>query len=194
MQARRQRPYLTPHEVAELLMVSPVTVRQWAQKGLIQAETTVGGHRRFLRREVERFARERSLTIRQPDDGTLRVLIVDDDHQFGKFLKEALTGLSAPVVAEIAVDGFDAGRKLHQFQPEVVLLDLMMPGLDGFEVCRRMRSDPTTKGVRTIALTGYYTEDHAERILNAGAEFCLAKPVELDVLLNAMGLPLRAED
>ena len=61
------KPYLTPNEVASLFMVSPITVRQWAQKGLLKAEVTVGGHRRFLRGEVERFAREHRLAGTRAD-------------------------------------------------------------------------------------------------------------------------------
>ncbi len=61
------KPYLTPNEVATLFMVSPITVRQWAQKGLLKAEVTVGGHRRFLRGEVERFARDHGLAGTRAD-------------------------------------------------------------------------------------------------------------------------------
>ena len=54
----KDRPYLTPTEVANWMMVSPITVRGWAQRNLLQAEVTPGGHRRFRREEVERFARQ----------------------------------------------------------------------------------------------------------------------------------------
>ena len=79
---------LTPTEVAELLAVSPVTVRQWAQKGLIEARTTPGGHRRFTREAVIDFARRMAMTLPEsfaPPSGT-RVLIVDDDRQFNGML------------------------------------------------------------------------------------------------------------
>lgn len=60
--AKSEKRYLTPNEVAEMLLVSPITVRQWAQRGLIRATTTPGGHRRFLKRDVESFARDRAAT------------------------------------------------------------------------------------------------------------------------------------
>lgn len=71
--------YLTPNEVAELLIVSPVTVRSWTKKGLLVAMVTPGGHRRFLKSEVERFVRESGAGQAGVKSSALRVLIVGDD-------------------------------------------------------------------------------------------------------------------
>lgn len=179
------RAYMTPNEVAELLMVSPVTVRQWAQKGWIRAITTAGGHRRFLRQDVEQFARERGMEL--ASDGPPRVLVVDDNRSFARYLADLLASQPHPINTETAHDGFDAGRKVLQFSPDIVLLDLKMPGMDGFSVCRQLKEDDATKQIRIIAMTGYYTPDNETRILRAGAEACLAKPFDKNVLLNAMG-------
>ena len=185
---KKAKTYLTPNDVAELLMVSPVTVRQWAQKGGLNALTTPGGHRRFLRHDVERFAREHGIALQPPDAQELRILIVDDDEQLAGYLVELLRDQSETIVTQTAYDGFDAGVKLQTFQPHIMLLDLMMPGLDGFAVCRRMQEDPATKAVRIIAMTGFYSPENVERILNAGAEVCLPKPLPKDALLEAIGL------
>lgn len=184
----KSKPYLTPNEVAELLMVSPVTVRQWAQKGRLKAMTTPGGHRRFLRQEVERFVREHGLSTRTDRDDSLRILIVDDDAQLTRYLVALLSGLSADVVVDTASDGFEAGRKVQIFQPHVILLDLMMPGLSGFDVCRTLKDEPATKPIRIIAMTGYPTQENIDLILAAGAETCLAKPLEPGLLLDAIGI------
>ena len=90
------------------MMVSPVTVRGWAHKGLLQAEATPGGHRRFRYEEVERFSRQWNPVGNQ---GPLRVLIVDDDRAIVGFLRELLEGGAHQTVVEAAYDGFDAGRK-----------------------------------------------------------------------------------
>ena len=182
--------YLTPREVADLLMVSPITVRQWAQKGWLEAQTTPGGHRRFLHRHVEVFARHRGLTLNHGDDDTTRVLIVDDDEQFSRFLVEALSELAEAVTTEVAQSGFEAGQKIHTFMPHIVLLDLMMPGVDRFAVCRQIKENPSTKGIDVIAITGFHTRENADRIINAGARACLGKPVDLDLLTREMGVRL----
>ncbi len=189
---QKPKPYLTPTEVASMLMVSPITVRQWAAKGLLKAELTFGGHRRFMRHEIERFAREHGLTLqRDADDDRLRLLIVDDDPQFVR-LVTALLSDRADLTLVTAVVGFDAGAKVQQFNPDVMLIDLMMPGLDGFEVCRRLKADPQTRGIRVIAMTGYASPENAARALDVGAEHCLAKPFDLRVLEELFVQPVRA--
>lgn len=184
----KEKPILTPYEVAALLNVAPVTVRSWAKKGLLSACTTPGGHRRFLREEVERFARVNGLWFPLKESPELRVLIVDDDRQVAGYLIEFLQGLEHPVAAHAVHDGFAAGYGMHVFKPDVVLLDLMMPGMEGFEVCRRIKQEPSTSEVRVIAMTGFSTPEHRRRILDAGAECCLAKPLDEAMLLKVLGL------
>lgn len=181
--------HLTSTEVANLLMVAPVTVRSWAQKGLLRARTTPGGHRRYLRRDVERFAALHRLSVYTTtlSDIATRVLIVDDDHAFANYLAALLDAHGA--VTEVTLNGFAAGRALLVFQPDFVLLDLRMPGLDGFGVCAAIKGDPTTRDVRVIALTGDASRGTRERIRLAGAERCLTKPVVESALLEALGLP-----
>lgn len=176
--------YYTPNEVAQLFMVSPVTVRQWAQKGLLSAALTAGGHRRFLRQELLRFADERGLSLSWIVQGKARVLIVEDDEQVSAFLCELLRGHDGIDALETATNGFEAGRKVHSFEPSLVLLDLMMPGMDGFEVCRTLKQDPATRHIRVLAMTGYPTSENIERIMNAGAEVCLEKPIDTGRLLE----------
>lgn len=180
--------YLTPYQVAELLMVSPTAVRQWAEKGDLHALTTPGGHRRFLPVDVESFARDKGLTLNLGDKDVLRVLIVDDDEQLTRYLVKLLDGLKTEVILETASDGFIAGLKIREFEPHVVLLDLMMPGLDGFKVCSVLKSKQNTKSIRVIAMTGYPSKENVEKILAAGAEVCLPKPVDEKLLLKHLGL------
>lgn len=176
--------YLTPQEVADLFMVSPITIRQWAQKGLLKAEVTVGGHRRFMRGEIERFAAERGLAPRRAQvPESARLLVVDDDRQLVGYIRELLSEI-ARLDIEVAYDGFDAGAKMQTFKPHVVLLDLMMPGLDGFEVCQRIKGNPQTRSARVIAMTAFRSPENAGRAIAAGAEQCLAKPLDAIALIT----------
>src|SRR5690348_17738623 len=91
MRKTRQKTHLTPNEVAELLMVNPVTVRQWAARGLLRSMTTPGGHRRFLLSDVEEFARSRGSAPQAHVAGRPeRVLIVDDDRQVSRMVGELI--------------------------------------------------------------------------------------------------------
>jgi excisionase family DNA binding protein len=181
----KNKPYLTPNEVAQWMMVSPITVRGWAQKGMLQAEVTPGGHRRYRREEVERFARQWNPVGNR---GPLRVLIVDDDKSVVGFLKELLEGTSDPVTVEVAYDGFEAGRKVHAFAPDIVLLDYMMPGIKGSEVCRQIKQIPGLANVRVIAMSGLLSPEYEAELVAAGAECCLTKPVDTARLLTLMGI------
>lgn len=179
------KPYLTPTEVAEWMMVSPITVRGWAQKGLLQAEVTPGGHRRFRHEEVERFAR---LWNPSGNKGPLRILIVDDDAGVTGFLKELLADDEFNTVVDTARDGFEAGLKVHSFLPDVVLLDLMMPGIKGPEVCRQIRDMPGHASLRVIGMTGHLSPENERDMREAGAERCLPKPLDVPELLALLGL------
>ena len=183
-----EKPYLTPTEAAALLMVAPVTLRAWAAKGLLRAQATAGGHRRFLRRDLERFARDRGLRLsdRIPESSEMRVLIVDDDHLFADFLVEFLSSRGAQAVA--VYDGFAAGRRVESFAPDVVLLDLMMPGMNGIEVCRQLKQEKATRHIRVVAMTGYADGAEKAAVLEAGAEICLAKPLDYERVLALIGL------
>lgn len=188
----RTKPYLTSNQVASLLRVSPVTIRQWAQKGLINAEFTPGGHRRFMVDEIERFASEHHISLPGDAAKDLRILIVDDDKHISSYLVELLTkigesqGLNLQIA--LAADGFDAGTMVFRFQPHAILLDLLMPGMDGFEVCRNLKDDPVTRAIRIIAVTAFPSDENIERILAAGAELCLSKPIDQTMLVEALKL------
>ena len=182
--AKHDNQYLTPNEVANLLMVSPVTVRQWAQKGLLEAQTTAGGHRRFERNVVEAFARNRNMNI-----GTApSVLVVDDDTQLNSFLVAFLQTSVEDIAVHSAADGFEAGRLVQQHKPTVVILDIMMPGMDGVQVCRSIKQDAATAHAHVVAMTGHFSDTLEQRVLAAGAAVLLKKPFDSQELLMHCGL------
>jgi excisionase family DNA binding protein len=176
--------YLTPNEVAGLLLVSPITVRQWAQKGLLEAQTTAGGHRRFAREEVARFARERGIDL---PNQKRTVLVVDDDRQLNSYLVAVLETSVDDIEIVSALDGFAAGRMVQEHKPEIVLLDIMMPGMNGVEVCSSIKAAPETRHAMVIAMTGHHTPELERRVLDAGAKVLLKKPFSREELLNECG-------
>ncbi len=183
---RPEKSYYTPNEVADLFMVSPITVREWAKKGLLKAELTPGGHRRFLLPEVQKFARQRDLSLQERQDFRTRILIVDDDRQFCRYLSEHFSAHDESIVTECAFDGFSAGQCIPNFRPHIVLLDLMMAGIDGFEVCRKLKGDPDTKKIRVIAMTGFASDENKQKVIEAGAECCLSKPIDITELSDVL--------
>lgn len=179
---------LSDEEVTALLMSSPVTVCEWLQRGMLHVRIDVAGHRLFSLQDVHRFAREQSIGLSRPDRGRLRILIVEGDRRVSRLLTSLFDDASATLEVCAVHDAFEAGRKMLTFRPDVVLLDFHLPRHDGFEICRRIKTDPASQGVRVIALTRSDDAALKQRILMAGAEACVPKPLSSRVLFETLGL------
>jgi excisionase family DNA binding protein len=181
----RDKSVFTTFESAKLCHVSPLSIINWVNAGRLPAFRTPGGHRRIRREDLVRFMRDNGMPL--PDElregsGKPRVLVVDDEASIREVLTEHLTTRPKPYEVMTAADGFEAGRLVATFRPDVVLLDLRMPGMDGFQVCRTIKADPETSNTVVIAMTGYYTQETEARILECGAMRCIAKPIEPSAL------------
>jgi len=180
--------YLAPKEVAELLMVSTAAVRLWAESGDLKARVTAGGHRRFKFDDIKEFAARKKIQLNTIISENPRVLIVDDDRHFADFLKTFLEMEVKNIEVEISLDGFDAANKLNDFTPDILLLDLKMPGLDGFQVCQRVKENPLQSHIRIIAISGHVTQSDIEKLNTIGAETCLEKPIDMAILIKQLAL------
>ena len=168
------------HDVAKICCVTPTTVIRWIEDGLIPAFKTVGGHRRVRREDLEQVCRERNIPFNVAQGTEVgRILVVDDEPVVLDLVRDVVKELDHKFEVEVAKDAFDAGRLVVSFRPQLIFLDLMMPGVDGFEVCTRLKKDPATTNTEVIAITGYYTEANMDRILSAGAAACLKKPLDV---------------
>jgi excisionase family DNA binding protein len=177
--------------VADRLLVAAVTVRLWASKGLLPSVTTLGGHRRFRAEDVEAFvARYQQANAGAPMPPS-RVLIIDDDRQFARYLGGLIARQVAGTLVDVAHDGFSAGVKCQSMRPDIVTLDLQMPDMDGFEVCAMLRKMFGAAKPRIVALTGFASPTNAARIIAVGADACLAKTTPAGALLKEMGLAAR---
>ena len=176
---------LTPAEAAKLLHVAPTTIRLWAQKGKLASIVTPGGHRRFNLDDVKSLMK----TSIAPAKKQLSILIVDDDKDLGDMLLQLLNHYLPDANLMLADNGFKAGDLLHTFTPNIVLLDLMMPEIDGFSICQRIKSIPDTEHITVIAMTGNHSDENIQRILSLGALTCIAKPIDfksLTAIINSV--------
>jgi CheY-like chemotaxis protein len=190
-----QKTQLDSDDVARLLMVSPVKVCEWVQQGKLHAVVIDGGEHRFERHfdldDVQQFAQEQGFTLSPPDRSRLRILVVDEDIRAARFLENLFSTLSETVEAQAVHNAFDAGSCIHTFRPDVVLLDLSAQ--DGIEVCRRIKSDPASRAARVIAMTAQPCVEITQRAMMAGAETCLAKPLDHQKLFDTIGLTLGSQ-
>jgi excisionase family DNA binding protein len=186
----RRSQFLTPNQVADRLLVAPVTVRLWASRGLLKSVNTPGGHRRFCVEDVEEFIAKRQQIQNTAEKSPWRLLIIDDDAQFARYMSNLIESRVPAVAVDIAVDGFSAGIKCEAMRPDVVTLDLQMPDMDGFSVCRLLRSMFGDQKPRIVALSGFPSAENIKRIQAAGADVCLAKTTPPDLLIQELGFPL----
>ena len=181
----KQKAVFTTFETAKLCHVSPLSIINWVNAGRLPAFRTPGRHRRIRREDLVRFMRDTGMPLPEElreGSGKPKVLVVDDDANIREVLSEHLATRSTPYEVQTAANGFEAGRLVAAFRPDVVLLDLKMAGLDGFQVCRTIKADPDTSNTVVIAMTGYYSPETEARILECGAIRCFAKPVEPSTL------------
>ena len=112
---------------------------------------------------------------------TARILIVDDVPANTRLLEAKLSAEYYQVAS--AKDGFEALRMAFEWQPDLILLDVMMPGMDGFECCRRLKDDPTTLHIPVVMVTALGEPAERLRGLESGADDFLTKPVEYETLM-----------
>jgi DNA-binding response OmpR family regulator len=121
-----------------------------------------------------------------------KILVVDDEQAIREFLHEILTAEGHVVLT--AADGQDALPIAVKEQPDLILLDIKMPILDGLETCRRLRERPVTQRIRIIMLTAFDTRDRLEESIVAGADDFLGKPVNLAELQVRVQSMLKVRD
>ncbi|HUF94236.1 MAG TPA: response regulator [Candidatus Limnocylindria bacterium] len=162
--------------VAAACQVSVVAVKKWIVQGKLKAIRTPGGHYRIAADELERFRAEYHFPGEAAAPG--RVLVVDDEPEIAAFIRDGI-GQSARWEIEVASEGYDGLLKVGTFRPDVLVLDLKMPNMDGFEVCRRVKGNPLTRSVSILAITGDPALSVADRALRSGADAFLAKPFRI---------------
>lgn len=174
-------------EVARFCHVTADTIRKWAEAGRIRVFKTPGGHRRIRREDLIRFLRENSIPIHEDlDNSGVKVLVVDDEKAVVSVIRRFLERSQRAFHIEVAMDGYEAGRQVATFRPNVIFLDLRLPGIDGFEVCRRIKANAESTAIQIIAMTGYYEGEAAQRIMDLGAAMLLQKPFAPDDLRRAL--------
>jgi len=182
---KRDRSFLTTGEIGEYCHVSHLTVSNWIRAGKLAASRTPGGHSRVRREDFLRFLVQYNFPI-PPEfaqEGT-RILVVDDDRPLLELMAHTLREEGYQV--SVAFDGYEAGLKMATLKPDLLVLDLIMPGVDGFSVCKRVKADPEARGTKIVAITGYVQEGSIAKALECGADLCLEKPFRMETLTAAV--------
>lgn len=195
-QQGRSGRFLTSAEVAAHVGVSARTVSNWIRDGHLKAYRTPGGHGRVAEEDLQRFLDERGIRPLPDTSAALyprpgatqqrkRVLFIDDDENLLEIIREVLEANGFEV--QTARHGFLAGYLIAHFQPSAVVLDLMMPGLDGFEVLSLLRKRPEARAIPVIACTSMRGSETEARALDAGFVSYIKKPLDFRALVELLG-------
>lgn len=174
----------TVYEASKYCSVSPKTVANWIDEGHINAFRTVGGHRRIRREDLDAFLRRQGMPIPEEFENGDRnkILVIDDDKLIVETIVRSLEEEAHNYEIISASDGFEAGLQVSHFKPDLLILDIMMPDIDGYEVCRKVKQDPATSHIKIIVLSAYLDDESYEKMKENGADICFSKPLPLEKL------------
>lgn len=181
--------YKTTGEVARTLGVGLNTVKRWITSGDLQGVRTPGGHWRIPENKLHAFMQHHGMsTLDRGETNRVRVLIVDDDPSACALLMGLLEQADFPSEAKCVHDGYSGLVQIGAWQPDVLVLDILMPGIDGLEVLRRLRAGPDLVGDMAImVVTATFDQPGVIQAVRAeGAAAVLCKPVDANQFLSAM--------
>jgi excisionase family DNA binding protein len=174
---------LTTFQAARLCGVSHKSIERWIDAGYLRGFRTPGGHRRVHRADLLEFIQKRRTADKPADpeqsDEVPRVLVVDDDPAIRSLFVEYFRSAHATrYKLDVAGSGYEAGLMVERFNPHIVLLDLMMDDLDGFEVCKNIRNDAAHAGTIVVAVTG--SDQAAQKAEESGMfHRVILKPIKM---------------
>jgi len=174
----------TTGEVAEICSLSQQTVIRCFDSGRLRGYRVPGSKfRRIPRDALIQFMKEHNIPLDQLETGKTRVLVVDDDPAIVEMLVELLEH-DGRFEVETAATGFDAGLRTREFRPDAIVLDYMLPDINGNAVCRSIRSDESLKDVRIIIVSGVIEREHVNKLYEDGADDFIQKPFSIKQLVN----------
>ncbi len=178
------RHFFTTSEVARYCAVTNDGVLKWIKSGKLRAFSTPGGHYRISAEDFRAFLEEYEIPIDeaffQGDQRARTVLVVDDEPDIREIVRRLLQEIEPDLKIEEAVDGYEAGIKIGQMRPDLVIMDVMMPRVDGLSLCKSVRENPEMRGVKILAITAFPEQDNVKKMYDAGADLCLIKPLQFE--------------
>jgi excisionase family DNA binding protein len=176
--------FFTTSEVARYCAVTNDGVLKWIKSGKLRAFSTPGGHYRVSAEDFRAFLTRFDIPV---DEDFFRgqrkqrtVLVVDDEPNIRDIVRRLLNELEPQLRVEEACDGYEAGIKIGSLQPDLVIMDVMMPRVDGISLCRSIRENHDTRHIKVLAITAFPEQDNVKKMYDAGADLCLIKPLQFE--------------
>jgi excisionase family DNA binding protein len=181
-----EQKYFSTTEIAEMLEVNRYTVSLWVDQGEIKAMITPGGHKKVAREEVVRFIKARGGT--PPPElepvKAKKIFIIDDEKDVARYLSKCVRMIFPGVETEIFDNPVYGLMEIGKTLPDMVILDIVMPNMDGISVCRSVRFRKETEKIKILAVSGKYDRTVIQSVLAAGADDFYYKLSPVDELMG----------
>jgi excisionase family DNA binding protein len=183
----------TTGEAAKICKVSQQTIIRCFDSGQLKGFRVPGSRfRRIPRNELYQFMKDNGIPTDALESGKRKILVVDDDVELVELISDVLDKDGRFEVRTVN-NGFDAGMMVKEYHPDLIVLDIMLPDINGKEVCQRVRSDSTMDDVKIICISGMVEQDKIEDLRASGANDFLQKPFEVDQLVDRICQLLEVE-
>ena len=176
----------TTGEAAKICKVSQQTIIRCFDNGQLKGFRVPGSRfRRIPREALYRFMKDNGIPTDALESGKRKVLLVDDDAELVELMTKVLEE-DGRFEVRVAGNGFDAGMMVKEYRPDLIVLDVMLPDINGKEVCHRVRADSTLEDVRILCISGMIEEDKIQELKLSGADDFLHKPFDIEELIDRM--------
>jgi len=174
----------TTGEAAKICKVSQQTIIRCFDSGQLKGFRVPGSRFRRIPRDVlYKFMKDNGIPTDALESGKRKMLIVDDDRDLVELLRDSFDADGRFDVRTVN-NGFDAGMMVKEYHPDVIILDVMLPDINGKEVCQRVRSDSTLDDVKILCISGMVEAEKVQELRDAGANDFVQKPFEVDTLIQ----------
>jgi len=174
----------TTGEAAEICRVSQQTIIRCFDAGRLEGFRVPGSRfRRIPRQNLVKFMKDNNIPLDAIESGKRKVLVVDDDAEIVELIVEILER-DGRFEVKTASSGYEAGMATERFRPELILLDYMLPDVNGNMVCQTIRRNPEFENIKIIIVSGVVKEDEIAQLLKSGAEDFIRKPFNIAELTD----------
>jgi excisionase family DNA binding protein len=174
----------TTYEIAKFCDVYPSSVIHWINDGKLKAYSTPGGHHRVTREDLLGFLKQFKIPLpRELASPDKKVLVVDDDEEVARLVERAFQRRAEGISVEVCSTGVDALIRIGQAPPDLIILDIVLPKMDGWQVCRILKSRPETRGIKIVGISGKKVSFDEKKLEDCGIDAFFRKPLDLDRLL-----------
>jgi excisionase family DNA binding protein len=176
----------TTGEAAKICKVSQQTIIRCFDSGQLKGFRVPGSRFRRIPRDVlYKFMRDNGIPTDALESGKRKALLVDDDEELVELIRDVLEA-DGRFEVRVANNGFDAGMMVKEYHPDIIVLDVMLPDINGKEVCQRVRSDSSLDDVKIICISGMVEQDKIRELKDSGANEFMQKPFEIEALVDRM--------